>query len=152
MLLPARIEDILAGKEIVMKILALAGLVAATLGSGAASAHTHLKSSVPADGSTVTATPAVFVLNFTEAARLTALSIQKSGSKAEKIDALPRAAAAQLQIAAPHLVNGSYTLAWRVVGNDGHVMDGKISFSVGGKPAPGAKANDTHGDHAEHGH
>ena len=130
-----------------MKILMTAILLAATL-SSPAFAHTKLKSAVPADGSTVATAPAAFTLAFSEPVRLTALSVQKDGGAEQKITGLPTAAAAEARIPAPKLENGRYTLSYRLVGADGHVINGKISFTVGGKAAPGAAA--TH-DHAAHG-
>jgi methionine-rich copper-binding protein CopC len=129
-------------KEMIMKKLLLTGLIAAAIASPAL-AHTHLKSAVPAEGSTVASAPTEFVLTFSEATRLTALSIQKDGGAQQKISALPTAAAAQTRIPAPKLDDGRYTLNWRVVGSDGHVVDGKIVFTVGGKATPGTASKDT---------
>ena len=106
-----------------------AALLAAAL-SGPAFAHTHLKAAVPADGSTVKAAPATFALTFSEPARLTALTMQKDGGAEQKITGLPAAAGTEATIAAPKLGNGRYTLNYRVVSADGHVMSGKISFTV----------------------
>jgi methionine-rich copper-binding protein CopC len=131
-------------KEIVMKKLLVGGVLAATL-AAPAYAHTHLKSAVPADGSTLESAPTQFVLTFTEPARITALSIQKEGAVEQKISALPTTATAEAKVVAPKLENGRYTLNYRVVGADGHVMSGKVSFTVGGKPAAGTPP---HADHA----
>ena len=98
----------------------------------AAFAHAHLKSSEPADGSTLAKAPSEFVLNFSEAARVTALTVQKDGGTEQKVSPLPATTAAQAKIAAPKLENGHYTVTWRVASDDGHVMNGKFSFTVGG--------------------
>jgi copper resistance protein C len=131
-----------------MKTFIIKVMVAATV-AAPAFAHTHLKSTIPADGSTVTAPPAEFVLSFSEPSRLTALSVQKEGGAEQKITALPAAATAAAKVAAPKLENGRYTLSYRVVGADGHVMNGKVTFTVGGKPAAGAAAPPA--DHSAHG-
>jgi methionine-rich copper-binding protein CopC len=131
-----------------MKRLMTATLVATLLASPAF-AHTKLNAAVPADGSTIEAAPAVFTLTFSEPARLTALSVQKDGGAEQKIAGLPTAAGIEARIPAPKLENGRYTLNYRVVSADGHVMNGKLTFTIGGKAAPGAAA--THGDHAAHG-
>jgi hypothetical protein len=39
-----------------------------------------------------------------------------------------------------------------VVGGDGHVINGKVAFTVGGKAAPGATAHDAHAGHGGHSH
>ena len=96
-------------------------------------AHAHLVKSVPANGSTVAAAaaPAKFVLTFGEPAKLTVLSLQKDSEPAKKISPLPTAPAAQISIPAPQLAAGKYVLSWRAVGDDGHVVPGKLTFTVG---------------------
>jgi len=94
-----------------------------------AQAHTHLRGAVPADNSTVKP-PESIALSFSEAARLTALSIQKDGGEEQKLTALPSAAASHVMVPAPKLAPGQYTLNYRVVGNDNHVTSGKIHFTV----------------------
>jgi copper resistance protein C len=105
---------------------------AAVLGmlTAAAQAHTHLKSAAPAEGSTVNASPDHITLTFTGAARLTALTIQKDGDKEQKISALPAEPAAQLTVPTPKLAPGPYTVTWRIVSSDNHVMSGKLHFTV----------------------
>jgi methionine-rich copper-binding protein CopC len=92
-------------------------------------AHTHLKEAVPADNSTVKS-PESIALTFSEAARLTALSIQKDGGEEQKLAPLPSAAASHVMVPAPKLTAGKYTLNYRVVSNDNHVTSGKIHFTV----------------------
>lgn len=135
-----------------MRKLLLTGMVAATLACPAF-AHTHLKSAVPAEGSTVASAPTEFVLTFTEAARLTALTVQKEGGPELKIALPPTVAAAQARIPAPKLDSGRYTLNWRVVGSDGHVVNGKVAFTVGGKAITGTAPKVAPPvDHAHSGH
>jgi methionine-rich copper-binding protein CopC len=134
-------------EQLSMKKLVLIGSVLSLVVTGTALAHTKLTSSMPAEGSTVASAPTEFVLTFGEAARLTALSVQKDGGTEQKIAALPTAAAAQLKVPAPKLESGHYTLSWRVAGDDGHVMNGKVTFSVGGTPSPGAAPASSHADH-----
>jgi len=107
-----------------------------------ASAHTHLVKSVPANGATVAEAPAKFVLTFAEPVKVTALSLQKDSEPAQKLGPLPTAVAAEITIPAPQLKAGKYVLTWRVLSDDGHVMPGKVSFTVGPSgattAAPGA--------------
>jgi methionine-rich copper-binding protein CopC len=131
-------------KSFILRVLAFASMATPAL------AHTHLNSTVPAHGSTVAAAPAEFVLNFSEPARLTALSIQKEGGVEQKIAALPASATATARVVAPKLENGRYTLNYRVVGADGHVMNGKVTFTVGGKPGGATQPPADHGAHAGH--
>jgi copper resistance protein C len=95
-----------------------------------AQAHTHLKAAVPAEGSTVTASPDHITLTFSEAARLTALTIQKEGGEEQKLTPLPTEAAAHVSVQAPKLTPGKYTVNWRVVSADDHIMSGKLHFTV----------------------
>lgn len=105
-------------------------------------AHAKLVKADPANGSTVKAAPTKFVLTFGEPAKLTALSLQKGAEPAKKIGSLPTDASAEISVPAPKMEPGKYTLSWRVVGDDGHVLPGKVTFTVGASPAatsaPGA--------------
>jgi methionine-rich copper-binding protein CopC len=97
-----------------------------------AQAHAHLKQAIPADGSVVQPAPEKFLLSFSEAAHLTALSVQKQGeAQPQKIAPLPTDASQDFRIAAPKLGPGVYTLRYRVVAaDDNHVTAGLITFSV----------------------
>jgi methionine-rich copper-binding protein CopC len=97
----------------------------------AALAHAHLQSSDPADGAVISDMPAQFTLQFSEAAQLTALTLSKTGQATpQKLAPLPAVAAAQQQVAAPRLGPGDYELRYRVISADGHLMAGKIHFTV----------------------
>lgn len=113
-----------------MKILSLvSGLALATFGV-TASAHAHLQKASPADGSVVTTSPSRIVLNFSEAARLTAASIQKGDEPRQNLKPLPATAARQISVPLPQLTPGSYSVTWRVVSEDGHVMSGTLRFTL----------------------
>jgi len=103
--------------------------------SSLASAHAKLLKSDPAEGSTVKAAPTKFVLTFGEPAKLATLTLQKDTEPAKKIGPLPTDASAEISVPAPKLEPGKYTLAWRAVGNDSHVVPGKLTFTVGATPA-----------------
>lgn len=113
-----------------------------------AQAHTHLESSAPADRSRVAA-PAAIELQFSEAAKLTALSLQKGKEAAKPLQPLPADAAKKLSVPTPGLTAGDYVVNWRVVSNDGHVMSGKFAFTVdpaapAAKPAPAGASEHHH--------
>src|ERR1700729_3675234 len=82
-----------------------------------AQAHSHLRSSIPAEGSTVAA-PAQAVLAFSESSHLAALTLTRGADSALKVEPLPKLSA------------GAWTLAWRVIGDDGHVTHGTVHFTV----------------------
>ncbi|HEV2228091.1 MAG TPA: copper resistance CopC family protein [Steroidobacteraceae bacterium] len=102
-----------------------AGLIAAT-----AQAHAHLEKSTPAEGSTLTSAPAAFEVAFSEAARLTALSIQKGREPRQAVKDLPATVDRTLRVALPTLTPGVYTLLWRAVAADGHVSSGAVHFTI----------------------
>jgi methionine-rich copper-binding protein CopC len=94
-----------------------------------AHAHAHLTAAVPADGSSGKA-PEHIVLTFSETARITALNLQRQGEEPRKLTPLPVEKAARITVPLPKLLPGSYTLSWRVVGEDGHVVPGVLHFTV----------------------
>lgn len=99
--------------------------------AGAAQAHAHLEKSQPAANSTVVASPKTVELEFNEDVQVTALTLQAGDTKATDIGPLPKAAASKVAVPLPALAAGSYTLTWRALGDDNHVMTGKIQFKVG---------------------
>ena len=99
-----------------------------------AHAHTRLLESTPADGSTLQAAPRQLQLVYSEAARLTALTIQAAGAATtQKLGPLPQQAAAKFTIDLPPLAAGSYQLKWRALSDDHHVASGSINFVVKAK-------------------
>jgi copper transport protein len=104
-----------------------------TLGMvGVASGHAHLLQVTPADGSVVAQAPAAFSFKFSEAATLTALSLQKTGEAEQKLPLPDSPATPDIRVAAPTLSPGSYTLTYRVLSADHHIVSGHIAFKVGG--------------------
>ncbi len=95
-----------------------------------AQAHTHLQKSTPAANSSGAA-PEQLVLQFSEATRLTALTLQKAGGQeGRKLGPLPAQPDKLIRLAAPKLDPGAYVLSWRGLGDDGHVMSGTLRFTV----------------------
>jgi methionine-rich copper-binding protein CopC len=107
----------------------LLGLALAAFGV-TANAHAHLQKSSPADGSVIKTSPSELVLNFSEAARLTALSIQKGDEPPQNLKPLPTSAAPQVSVPLPALTPGTYSVKWRVLSDDGHVMSGTLHFTL----------------------
>jgi copper resistance protein C len=107
--------------------------------ASAAQAHTHLESSIPADKSKVAA-PVEIVLHFSEAAHVTAMTLQQGTSPAKALTPLPTKASQHVAVPVKGLVAGEYTVNWRVAGEDGHVMSGKFAFTVDPAAAPAKPA------------
>jgi methionine-rich copper-binding protein CopC len=114
------------------RILSFAAALA--LFSGIVHAHTHLEKAMPADNSVLASSPSELMLHFSEATRLTALSIQKEGeSESTNISALPKDSSQALTIPLNPLAPGKYLVKWRALGADKHVMSGTLHFTVTGK-------------------
>lgn len=119
-----------------MKILSLLSGIALVTFAVIANAHAHLQKSSPADNSVITTSPSNLVLHFSEAARLTAVSIQKGDEPRQNLKSLPTAAAQQVSVPLPPLTPGTYSVKWRVVSDDGHVMAGALHFTLAADRAP----------------
>ncbi len=119
-------------------VLLLAG-AAALLAATPAQAHALLKSSVPANGSTVQQAPKTIQLFFTEPPEpaLSVVGILDSSGHAVGGVGRPQAPpGGSNELVVPvrpgSLSNGVYTVTWRTVSKtDGHVTAGSISFGVG---------------------
>jgi copper resistance protein C len=105
----------------------VAGLIVCAA-MGVAQGHAHLQQASPAEGSHVHGASQL-VLNFSEAARLAILTIERSGMHAESL-VPPKDAHSTVTVALPKLAPGDYTVRWRVVGADGHVVPGQLHFSI----------------------
>lgn len=114
------------------RILTFAAALA--LFSGVVHAHTHLEKAMPANNSVLASPPSELMLHFSEATRLTALSIQKEGdSESTNVGTLPKDSSEALTVPLSALAPGKYLVKWRALGADKHVMSGTLHFTVTGK-------------------
>jgi len=98
-----------------------------------ASAHAHLRSSIPSNQAQLSAAPAALTLNFSESARLTALSLSSSGQLIPVMLNPDAKASSGIIVPLPALKPGSYEVQWRVMAaDDGHVTHGSFSFTIAG--------------------
>jgi methionine-rich copper-binding protein CopC len=58
------------------------------------------------------------------------LSIQKGSEPEQKLKPLPTTAAQQISVPLPPLTPGTYSVMWRVVSDDGHMMAGTLHFTI----------------------
>ncbi len=123
-----------------MKIVSLLSGVAVLMTSLAAGAHSHLHSVSPAEGSKLTTSPPNVVLHFSEAVTVTAAWIQSGKEPKQKLGSLPAKPAEEITIPVPTLAPGSYEVTWRVLSDDGHIMPGKVHFTIssGAEASPSA--------------
>ena len=109
----------------------------------AASAHARLVGSKPADGAVLASPPADVRLLFDDQIRppggdlaVDAHGRSVLGDAAHRLAGNDRVLVVPLR---PGLANGDYTVRWRVVSNDGHLISGVIAFAVGAgsaRPVP----------------
>jgi methionine-rich copper-binding protein CopC len=118
--------------EKVMKTL-VAALVLSALATAPAFAHAHLESSIPADGSTVTA-PTSLTLTFSEGLELAFSGATVTGPAGAVLlqpatldPADPEVLVVPLDTPLPP---GSYTVDWHALASDGHKTTGSYSFTV----------------------
>lgn len=97
----------------------------------AAAAHTPLTASVPAAKATVPAPVREIVLEFGGDVRLTAVVLTDAQGGNKKVAAAPPAVAKRFALAVEEeLKAGTYTVNWRAVGADTHVVSGDFRFTV----------------------
>ena len=108
-------------------------LLALALGSllvFAAQAHTKLATTAPAADATVAA-PRAIELAFAGDVRLTAVGLADSAGAAKHLDAVPTEIASKFALAIHEpLSPGKYTVTWRAVGGDTHIISGEFGFTV----------------------
>src|SRR5512143_1312130 len=96
-----------------------------------AAAHTPLTASVPAAKASVFAPLKEIVLEFGGDVRLTAVVLTDAQGAMKKVAAVPAAVAKKFTVAVEEdLRPGAYTVTWRAVGADTHVISGEIPFTV----------------------
>ncbi|MFD4571518.1 copper resistance CopC/CopD family protein [Streptomyces sp. NPDC058417] len=108
-------------------------------GAGQASAHAALVRADPADGSVVKTAPTSITLTFTEPVGLLDDTFRVFDPRNNRVETRDEGHAAgrsdTARVTLPTgLGTGTYTVAWRVVSEDGHPIAGAYTFSVG-KPS-----------------
>jgi methionine-rich copper-binding protein CopC len=119
----------------------VAACVALLLGAAPAFAHTRLESSNPADGSTLDSVPDTVSLTFNEAVQSEFATLTVVGPDGTEYQTGPVSAAnGQVSTAVSPLgPAGAYQVGYRVVSDDGHPVQGKVSFTLA-TPGPAAAA------------
>jgi methionine-rich copper-binding protein CopC len=116
----------------------------------AANAHSPLASSSPQNGETLDVPPTVVFMEFKLPAKLIKVDLTKQSDKQEKSllgglfgggddgETVPLGASFLMTtdkrqvIPLPYLKDGSYSLTWRALGEDGHVVKGHLTFYIKG--------------------
>ena len=124
----------------VQRAVALAVVVLTTivLGAWRAPFHLHLVKSTPAANATIAAAPDSLRLWFSQAPELKLTTVKLTGPGATPV-ALTSLAKGDsgLVLAAVkgRMAPGPYTVAWRTMSKDGHVVRGTFAFRVGAATA-----------------
>jgi len=116
----------------------------AVLGFGAGIAHAHnsYDSSTPADNDVLEVSPSEWIVNFAKDVPLDSASaemISADGVRSDLGPALPGPQANIIRFALPADLSGATGLRWKLLSNDGHVISGRVSFTV--NPTAGTTTN-----------
>ena len=102
--------------------------------AGQAFAHAHLKTSTPADKSSVASAPTALTLSFTEGLNLKFSGIKVTGPQKTAVktgDAALTDHDTGLTVpVVGTLAAGTYTVEWHALSTDGHKTTGSYSFTV----------------------
>lgn len=100
----------------------------------AASAHTHLEKSDPADKAALATAPQSVQLWFSEKVAAEWSKIVVTDSAGQRVDqekvAADEAAPEHIRVDLKPLTPGTYQVNWNVISGDGHRVKGNFSFSV----------------------
>jgi putative copper export protein/methionine-rich copper-binding protein CopC len=129
-------RGIAAGRALALRFLGALLLLATS--PVALAAHTELRWSRPADGDTLLSAPTEIRLRFSSPVEALYTGLTLLGPDGTPI-ALPQLSAADGQrefaVELPErMPAGSYTVQWRTVAADGHVIEGSFGFSVEAQP------------------
>ena len=114
-----------------------------------ANAHSPLASSSPQNGETLAEPPTEIFMEFKLPAKLIKVDLTKQSDKQGKNllgrlfggddgESVPLGTSFQMTIdkrqviPLPSLQDGSYSLTWRAMGEDGHVVKGELTFNIKG--------------------
>jgi methionine-rich copper-binding protein CopC len=118
------------------------GALASTLvlfTSSAAFAHAHITASTIANGGRVASAPASFSVTFSGPVRLATVTLTNAtGQQVPLSYRGPATPSATFAVPLPRLAAGTYTMTFRSMGADGHVMAPQTTFTIGGQVARAA--------------
>jgi methionine-rich copper-binding protein CopC len=144
---------VLVKRRLTMVVAAIAIAAAVTLPAAPAAAHTELKSTDPAKGSTVTTALATVTLTFEEPVRQRTTEVTVTGPDGISYsDGAARVVDATVQQTVKPLPAGAITVAWKTTAPDGDPISGTFGFTYAPPAQPSATpspaANSTPGSTA----
>ena len=115
---------------------ALAAVVlgVATLAAWSAPFHLHLLKSTPAKNETVATAPDSIRLWFSQAPELKLTTVKVTGPGTAAVELAPLAKGDSALVIAGvkgQMAAGAYSVAWRTMSKDGHVVSGSFAFKIG---------------------
>lgn len=122
--------------------------IAIFLGVAPVSAHNSFDSSNPVNGSTLDVAPTTWSLVFKKEVPLASASAELVGSDGVRIALDPPTYGATtnaIVFSLPPNLTGVNTARWRLVGVDGHVISGRVAFTVNALTAPPASLDTVEG-------
>lgn len=117
-----------------MKNLLLAATLLTSL-AGTALAHSPVNTSEPADGASLEVVPEALTLILAEPGRfmkvdVTHTTVDGSADHTMELEIPSRDMTEMMEFTAPDMGAGTYLVEWRVLGEDGHAMDGTVTYTV----------------------
>ena len=116
------------------RIVGASALLLLGLAAARAPFHLHLVKSLPAANASLSAVPDSIRLWFSERPELAVTSVKVTGPGDTAVALAPLAKGDSAAIVAPVKAKGttagSYTVAWRTMSKDGHVVHGTFAFRV----------------------
>ena len=119
----------------------LAALVTSAAGTSSGARYLRLVRAEPAPDTTIATAPAALRLHFSEEPELRGTSLRLSGAGEAGIElgrpALDASDDKVLNVAVTGAMRpGAYTVAWRTMSSDGHVVRGEFRFTLAPASAP----------------
>lgn len=116
------------------------------LSGSSASAHNTFVDSSPANGQVLAVAPANWSVTFASDVPLDSASgeiVRSDGSRASLASPTHGQTTTTVVFALPSDLTGSVTARWRLVGTDGHVISGRVTFSIGAPTETGPGNDNT---------
>ena len=108
-------------------------------------AHTSItRTSIPNNGA-VTASPPTYTVTYGAAVRLATVTLVNAAGQSFPLSFRRGGAATNFAVPLPRLAAGTYTMSFRAMGSDGHVMNNQTSFTIGAAAAATAQKAATKG-------
>jgi copper transport protein len=115
------------------------GLVVLASMASPAWAHNSLEGSDPPEGASLSEVPTQLTLHFATSTPLDTVSVDligPDGTRRALADFAHGSSDREVWVPLPGELAGAQTARWRLVGSDGHVVSGRVAFTVAA-PAPG---------------